>query len=538
MVSGIEVHRWAIDALFETSPEARASRPLPLPPRGGEGEAGRAARAARIESRIPALKSPRGTRPCKPLHATPAPKDVDLSEFVAGCARLGFSPSAHQRRLARILDALDDDGLPRNPMSAVTEPRRSGKTDGVFGVIIGRCTARQDYHAAFSAQNGKKGRARFLAMAVKLERWDPCPRPSRTSPGCPREHVHYRIYRSNGGERIEWDNGSTLDVLPPDPEVYRGDEYDLVVLDEAQETADQETADELLGGILPTMDTVPGAQLVVAGTAGKTRTGLLWSALERGRVGLWAILEYAAPEHADPLDEATWLAAHPGIGTLTTLAKIRERFTQLSLLDFCREYLGLWPVDSSTSAIDHDQWTKARVEPIARPRRVGLAFDVAPDNSCAAIACAWRDPDGTAYIEVLVFRVSAGWLPAEAAKITTAARAPIAYDVIGRNIAPGQAMARRRPPVRTTTMGVKDQQGAQQRIITELGDGRLRHFGQKDLDLAVEGAVWRTLGEGGRLLGHKASAAPIVPLTAAALALWAFDGAPARQKMTLTTAAA
>lgn len=522
MVTGIAVHRFVMDQLFEAGPEAHARRPLSFSP----------------QPVIPPLRRPTGRRSCRPLHASPAPR-CDLTEFRHGASLIGFVPSGHQERWAYLMEAKRRDGRPRYRRSVKTEPRRSGKTDGIWALVIGRCTRREDYHAAYSAQTGAKGRKRFLALAQRLERWDPCPRASRTSPdGCDRDHVHYRIYRSNGGERIEWRNGSTLDVLPPDPENYRGDEYDLVVLDEAQEIADDETADELLGGINPTMDTVPTAQLVVAGTAGKVRAGLLWGSLLKGRAGVWGIFEYAAPDHADPHDPATWLAAHPGIGTLTTLDVIRENYDDLSLLDFQREYLGQWPADSSVSAIDPGHWSEAGTDLIPRPDRVGLAFDVAPDGTTAALACAWRDDDGTAYLEVLAYRAGVSWLAAEAHRVAQAARVPIAYDVIGANTNPADELHRRRPPVRLEPMGLKDVQGAAQRLVSGLADGTVKHFRQKDLDLAAAGAGWRRVGESGRAFGHKASSAPIPPLTAAALALWAFDKAPARRSFTVVSAAA
>ncbi|KMM45604.1 hypothetical protein CWIS_09695 [Cellulomonas sp. A375-1] len=471
------------------------------------------------------MRSPRGRRRCKPLHATPAPRSVDVEEFVLGARSLGFVPSEHQLVFARIVSNRRRDGRPKHRRCALTMPRRSGKTDGLWALIVGRCVSRPDYRAAFSAQSGKMGRKRFLAMAVMLERWDPCPRPTQRTSGCSRDHVHYRIYRSNGGERIEWANGSTLDVNPPDPESYRGDAYDLVVLDEGQETTDDEIADELLGGINPTQDTLPDAQLIVAGTAGKQRAGLLWGSLVKGREGKWAIVEYAAPDHADPTDEATWLAAHPGLGTLTTLEVIRENFDDLSLIDFQREYLGQWPADATVSAIDPQAWEAARLAltEFVRPARIGLAFDVAPDGSCAALACAWRDESGVAWVEVLAFEAGVAWLPAKAHTVARESRAQLAYDVIGANTNPAEAVHRKRPAVRLAPMGLKDVQGAAQRVVSDLAEGRLRHPDQKDLNLAAEGAGWRSVGESGRAFGHKASAHPIVPLTAGALALWAYD---------------
>lgn len=513
MVTGIAEHNYAIGRLFEMDGKARASHPLPFSPQ------------------IPPLKSPFGKRHCVPLFATPAPKDVDIAEFVDGCRRLGFESSVQQERFARIMGAVKPDGLPVSRRTAKTEPRRSGKTDGLMALIIGRCSNREDYHAAFSAQSGKMGRKRFLAMAAKLERWDPDP-----------ERERYRIYRSNGGERIEWKNGSTFDINPPDPESYRGDEYDLIVLDEGQEMGDDETAAELLGGINPTMDTKPSAQLVVAGTAGKVRAGLLWGALEKGRAGVWGILEYAAPDHADPADEATWLAAHPGIGTLTTLEVIRENFEDLSLVDFQREYLGQWPHDVGISAIDPQHWADGLVDERDRGQRPGIAFDVDPSGTAGAIGCAWRDEDGTAYIELLAYRAGVSWIPAKSAEIATAARVSIAHDTIGQNVNVADTLARRRakPRIRLAPLRLADIQGATQRLISGLADGTIKHFGQKDLDLAAEGAAWRnTPGETARLLGHKPSKQAITPLTACAIALWQYDKQTAtrrpRRRSTTTT---
>lgn len=538
MVRGIDVHAWAMDQLFEQGGEAHARRPLSFSPHGGP--------------RIPALKEPRGRRRVKPLHASPAPLDVDLTELITGAALLGFVPSPQQERFGRIANASDPDepGLPLYSEIAETMPRRSGKTEGLLALAAGRCVTRSDYYVAFSAQSGKKGRDRFLKMAVALDRWDPCPRSSRSNPdGCPRDHVHRRIYRSNGGERIEWENGSVFMVLPPDPEAYRGEEYHLIILDEGQETSDQETADELLGGIAPTMDTVPEAQLIIAGTAGKHRTGLLWSALVKGRAGEWGILEYAAPDQAAPvvidpsnpdevkLNEQTVLDAHPGIGTLTDLRTINKRFKNLSLMDFQREYLGQWPADPTATAIDLEAWGSGLRPTTPRPKRVALAFDVAPDDSCSALACAWRDDQGVAHVEVLAFRAGVSWLAAETYRVARLANGAVAYDNIGRNLAPATTLVNKRPTPRLVPMGLRDVQGAAQLMTSAVVDKRLAHFGQKDLNLAVEGAAWRPVGENGRAFGHKASAHPIVPLTACALALWLYDKQPSRRTRMATNAA-
>lgn len=88
--------------------------------------------------------------------------------------------------------------------------------------------------------------------------------------------------------------------------------------------------------------------------------------------------------------------------------------------------------------------------------------------------------------------------------------------------------------VKLAPQRLADMQGATQRLVSELAEGRLRHFDQKDMNLAAEGANWRYVGEGGRLFGHKASTNSIVPLTAAALALWQYDKASGARRTART----
>ena len=64
--------------------------------------------------------------------------------------------------------------------------------------------------------------------------------------------------------------------------LFQQEAFDLVLCDEAGEL-DPEKAEALLAGILPTLDTRPTAQIVVAGTPGEVRAGLLWTRLERLR---------------------------------------------------------------------------------------------------------------------------------------------------------------------------------------------------------------------------------------------------------------
>ena len=409
-------------------------------------------------------------------------------------------------------------------------PRRSTKTTSIWSVLLGRCYQNPGYKVVTTAQDGLRARRRFREVMRSLETY-----------GFEARGLG-RLYWSNGEERIEWANGSSMWVVPPEVGAFRGEAADCMLFDEAGELG-VDVSENLVAGALPLMDTRPMGQVIITGTPATLRAGLLWDTLEEGRARKrgTGILDYSIRddepsvlfpdgEDGEPvLNVKVLKRVHPGIGTLTTLAKMRDRFSKLGLVKFEMEYLGRFPFDQSVSAINPAHWSAARAldeagEPAAlpeRPQRVGLAYDVAPGGHYAALVAAWRDEDGIAHLELLAFRPGVSWLPATGKVAAVKHKTPIAHDTIGDNVNPADELHRKR--VRLAPMNVRAVQGAAQRFVTELEQGTIKHYGQRDLDQAVEGVTWRTVGEGGRLFGRKASANEVAPLVAASLALWQFD---------------
>lgn len=436
-----------------------------------------------------------------------------MTTIETGAKMLRMDLHPHQIALGDMLDA-------RIETTAICWPRRAGKTTSTWAWMLGRCETVPDQQWITTAQKGTKARDRFMAVARTLERFYP------QDDGGP------RIFRGAGHEALEWKNGSRLSVVAPKGEAFRGDGANVYV-DEPQELAPA-VSEDLRQGALPLLDTLEDGQIILSGTPGKIRAGWFWDALEAGRRGApgYALSEYAAPEHADPEDEEVWKATHPGIGTLTTLEKMRARREGMSLHQWTMEYLGWWPPDLSTTALDLEAWARSEVPVVARPDRPGLAFDVAPDGSSAALMAGWRD-EGVAYLGVLDHRHGTSWLPRAAADVASRLRVPVRYDAIGANHGVAAELGRMRG-VTLVSSTVRDAMGAAQRLASDIAEGRLRHFGQSSLTAAAEGAAWRQT-EGGRLFARKASAQDVCPLVAGSLALWQFDQTPARQPVRIVT---
>lgn len=433
-----------------------------------------------------------------------------------GAPLLGLDVTPVQQQLTDLLCAEQLVAGHRVPLLSevvVQLPRRSGKTTSILSTALGRCIATEGYQATYCAQSGTKSRERFYATlkALRLNA---------------RRLTGWKARESRGEERLEFGNGSMLRFMPPLPASFRGDDSDLIVLDEAQEV-DDETRAAVLGAALPLLDTRPAGQLVVAGTAGAHRSGLLWYALEQGRAGRWGILEYGADDDEDLDDPHVWARVHPGIGTLTTADLIARRHTQLDPAEFAREYLGVWPATVAQVGFSVETWDAAGGEQLALPDRYGLAFESELDGSGGAVVAAWR-ARGRAHLLVLDARRGTSWIDSVVLPLARKRRLAIGYDAHGAALDVADRLARAHPRPTLRGLSTAEYVSACAALAATVVDGNARHARQPDLDEAVANAARRRIGDGGWGWGRRASSGPIAALVAATVALRVYDDMPTR----------
>ncbi|MGN8245287.1 hypothetical protein ACTHAM_002406 [Cellulomonas soli] len=500
-----------------------------------------------------------------PTYLSAIPPGTDLSVLETGARVLQFDVHEQNRLLGGVLEARDEDELPLYPIVVVLQPRRSAKTTGIWEVLIGRCLDRPGTVVLATAQDGTRARDRLKDQMRRLRGHGF--RDATQKPGDDEGELLGLLYWGNGDERIEFTNGSRLVTAPPVASAIRGEAADVLFFDEAGEL-DLAKSEDLLSGALPLLDTRPMGQAIIAGTPAKERAGLFWDTLQEGRAGEpgTGIVDYSVRDDEDVvideqaaidegadlptewarkkladgtvvvLNEDVLRRVHPGIGTLTTIAKMRQRFTKMQVAQFEMEYLCRFPFSSDSRAIDPEKWASCASDVLKRPERVGIAFNVARDSTSSSIAYAWRLPDGRAVVELADHRPGTSWLANTAHRASkTHPQCPIAYDQIGANLDPAAALDRMKPKPRQVPLSIAVQIAATQRFMSELRDGRLVHFeGQVDLDLAVENTTWREAGRSGRAFGVRDhSAAAINPLVACVLALWQYDKQGERRSMTL-----
>jgi hypothetical protein len=429
---------------------------------------------------------------------SPIPEGTDIANAVKGSRMLGLELTPQGCEVAGVLEAKNTFGLPLYDDVTVQIPRRATKTTSIQTVLLGRCENRPGYRIIQTAQDGTRASMVFMDMVRTMERVTPDP-----------EDRNWKVFKSTGREYLEWDNGSRWWVGPPKSSTYRGLAADVLWFDESGELSPEES-DDLEAGALPVMDTRPDGQVIKSGTPGLVRAGLFWKSLAvaEENPAQAGVVNYAARESdVVDLDEDRAMALlwrhHPGMACgLTTEAKMRKRFQVMDLAQFIREYLCVWPPDTTITALDMAKFAAGECNPVGLPSNVPYAFgfNVAQGGVAAAVAVAWYDGEDL-HAQIMEYRLKADWVPDDLARALKAhVGTDIGYDSIGDNVATAQAVARK-PRVNTKTLRALTMKevAAGTAAIAQAVDGQRFYWGTSPALLAAaKGASWRDSG-GSRL---------------------------------------
>lgn len=287
-------------------------------------------------------------------------------------------------------------------MNAIFEPRRSTKTTAVQAVMLGRCWSREDYRVGWTMfTTGAKAGARFREdIVAHLDKLYPSKRDSPIG-----------INLGKGSEQLTFhDTGATLVVSTPNGDGFRSGGFDFAFGDEGGE-ADVEQGADVVRAVIPTMDTKPGAQFVIAGTGQKWRTGqLLWDTLHDDDA---AVAWHGIPETVDRAELVSWEPdlphpktgatggrmrewierTHPGMGFTTLTEAPKRSYDRVPLDDFLIEYGGQFGFEGAADVlIPPSQLERAlRRDTFPEPpARFAAALKVHHLGTAASLAVAWE----------------------------------------------------------------------------------------------------------------------------------------------------
>jgi len=335
-----------------------------------------------------------------------------------------------------------------------------------------------------------------------------------------------KVSRGKGTEGIQLKGGPRIRFRTRTTGGGRGFSADCLILDEAMIVPDAMHA-----ALLPTLSARPNPQVWYTGSAVDQRIhehGAVFSRIRgRGHRGDDDRLFYAEWSAADSIadvsdemarDVQAWARANPALGIRIDPGYIADEHKSMSQRAFAVERLGAgdWPTPDHARLIDLALWDELKA--VSSPTgSVVLAIDVSPTRS-GSIAAGWRVGDEV-HLSLLAHEPGTAWMAPEVLSLVKTMD-PVSVTLDAAGPAGSLLPLLEQHDFRLTLLGARELGQACGAFFDALLDKSLRHDGNKELRLAVEGASRRSLGEAWAW-SRKSSAVDISPLVAVTLAHWA-----------------
>lgn len=451
----------------------------------------------------------------RPAHSL-IPKWVenDAEDAVFLSSAYGLVPDEWQRVCLEAMLGRRRDGSWAASRCGLSVPRQNGK-NGVLEVVeLYQMVAlgRKILHTAHEVKTARKA---FLRLASFFDN----PRKFPELAEMCRE-----IRKTNGQEAIVLDNGGSCEFVARSKGSGRGFTVDTLVMDEAQELPE-----EALAALLPTISASPSKnpQQIVLGTPpGPRDQGEVWTKMhDQGHEGCekrLAWLEWSAiPPVTDLDDQALWAQANPALGNRLNIDTLFDERAAMDDETFMRERLGMWSAEESARVIPLEDWDACADPNVVfnADDPVALAVDVSPARSVASIAAAGFDVDGKPWVDVIETRAGIpDWVVPRLVEIQS--RQNVRAVVIdGLSPAASFIDLLKQKRVRPTVTSASNMAAASAGFYDAVMTGRLAHYNQPALNLAVAVARRRRIGEAWGW-SRKQADSDITPLVSATLALF------------------
>lgn len=419
----------------------------------------------------------------------------------AKCREFGDTFDEWQRGAGRVILGKRADGIYAATVGGVTLsiPRQVAKTFLVLRIVVALCCLFPGLKVLWTAHRTRTATNTFKSLQGLARRKKVAPYVSH-------------IRTTNGEQEVGFRNGSVIMFGAREAGFGRGfDEVDVEVFDEAQILTEKALEDMVAatnqsrhphGALLFFMGTPP--RPVDPGEAFTARRADALAGTSEDAV----YIECSADPDADPDDHAQWRVANPSFPHRTPLrSMLRLRKNLPSDESWKREALGIWDAENSGSGLDIERWKNLHEPPKDRGVPV-FGVSTAPDRSWAAVAVAWRRPDGVVHVQLSGegsgdYRPTTSWVRGRVNELRAKWGGRVLTDRESQDLVDDAEVV---PLVR-----------AEASLDDAITAGMVRHSNEGALNTAVRVARWRTSGDG-RVLDRKGDM-DISPVVAASLAV-------------------
>jgi phage terminase large subunit-like protein len=419
-----------------------------------------------------------------------------------------------QRDVVDVALEVDERGRFCYQLVLVTVPRQSGKTT-LFGAVLEHRALTLSRARCWFTMQTQKDACDFLIN----DHW---PLLAPFGNAC-----HLR--RAMGSEHVRWrHSGGLVRPFPPNPAGLHGKISDLVVVDECW-SFDLVKGNQIDQAIVPTQSTRPNAQVFKVSTAGDATSTWWLGTVEQGRAAVRAdrrdgvaYFEWSCPDDLDPTDPVSWPQYHPAYGRTIAAESMTAALEMLGPDEFARAYGNQW-ISTTARVIPLEAWRAVQdpEAPFPEQGQVAFGFDVAVDSSDATVVAAWRDPSGTAHLEVAAWDHGMSWVPDRVVDLIGRwSPSVVAFDPAGPAGAVADVLRRR--DVTLLELKAREYAAACALLLDGIVAGTVKIRPHAALDNAANAATRRALSDAWAW-GRRTSTVSISSVCAATVALWAWD---------------
>lgn len=443
---------------------------------------------------------------CRPRFATArSPERETLGRAAAKIARLLGKPLMEwQKTLLDVLLEVDGDGRFVFRDCTLSVMRQQGKTYLLLCLMLTRALLWPDQRIVYAAQSALDGRRKLV------DDWLPLVQSSLIG-------GQATAYLAPGRESLRFGNGSMIQLAASTVKAVHGQVVDLGILDEAFAYGDA----RIEQAFRPAQMTRSNPQFVVCSTAG-TPDGspYLFERVERGRLAVesglnhsTAFFEWSAGDDQDAADPDTWRSCMPALERTVSVAAVRSAQASMARGEFSRAFLNRWVASMGEPIVDIETWASLAEPDAAKPVTVILGCDIAPGSKSGAIAAAGVR-DGCICVSVLEYGPGSDWIAPRLAQLKDELGAEVLAD--RKSCAAIWSELEDLGVVEIDSTGATESTAY---FLDIVGRRRLRHRGERELTVALDGAALRPLGDGSTW-SRRRSAVDITPLTAVSAAVF------------------
>ena len=440
-----------------------------------------------------------------PLNDLPS-RGFELIDFASQVIPGGFMP--WQKWLAEHSLKVKADGRYHHPFRVTTVARQNGKSTYMLALIAMNLFHWKDSLQVASAHRLVTSLEQFRALVAMIESNDDLAKQVK------------RIRWQHGAEEIETLDGCRF-VIKAGGSAARGmSKPESVHLDELREMHDLES----FASLRYTLMAAKNPSINAFTNAGDSHSLVLNLARERGiaaAAGADDDIFYAEWSAAtdDVHDENNWIASNPALGHVIHIDNIRATLNDPHEV-VMTEVLCRW-VQTISSVVNPQNWESCIDDTVDldTEKLTWMALDISPDRKHCALVGAQKLGDESFVVKLLHTWENDRQLDDKAIANDAASycrKYPLEYLLYSRKTS-GAVASRLQPAgIPIYDMDTAYPQSCDE-LIGAINSGRLKHRNQSELTAQILSAVQLRRGDGGWVIGRRASQSAVCAAVATAL---------------------